>query len=262
MMIKANVSFQDADQRRQCGNFWVVYQLLERCAVVYQNQIQEAVEAIVSTIHPISIVLFGSVATKGKGNDLDLLIVIDEKQASVPETQMLVHRCLSGCYSRFAVDPFVVALDALREVSSRKSPFLRMIVKEGRVLYMKDADREWMRQAREEMDMADYLFQGKFYKGCCYHAQRALEKGIKSRLLGKGWELEKTHSVARLVAISREFKVRLGLSDEEIVFMDSIYRGRYPAEEGLLPFREPSASDAEKAIHIAGRIVKSKRSNN
>ena len=230
--------------------------------MVYQNQIQEAVEAIVSTIHPISIVLFGSVATKGKGNDLDLLIVIDEKQASVPETQMLVHRCLSGCYSRFAVDPFVVALDALREVSSRKSPFLRMIVKEGRVLYMKDADREWMRQAREEMDMADYLFQGKFYKGCCYHAQRALEKGIKSRLLGKGWELEKTHSVARLVAISREFKVRLGLSDEEIFYMDRIYRGRYPAEEGLLPFREPSASDAEKAIHIAGRIVKSKRSNN
>jgi HEPN domain-containing protein len=71
--------------------------------------------------------------------------------------------------------------------------------------------------------------------------------------------LEKTHSIARLVAICRDFKVRLGLSDEDVVFMDSIYRGRYPAEEGLLPFRESSASDAEKAIHIAGRIVKSKR---
>ena len=84
------------------------------------------------------------------------------------------------------------------------------------------------------------------------------EKGIKSRLLGKGWELEKTHSIAPLVAICREFKVRLGLSDEDIVFMDSIYRGCYPAEEGLLPFRESSVSDAEKAIHIARRIVKSK----
>lgn len=226
--------------------------------MVYQNQIQEAVEAIVSTIHPISIVLFGSVARNGKGNDLDLMIVIDEKHASVPETQMVVHQCLAGCYSRFAVDPFVVALDALHQVSSRRSPFLRMIVREGRVVYMKDANREWIRQAQEELDMADYLFQGEYYKGCCYHAQQSLEKGIKSRLLGKGWELEKTHSVARLVAISREFKVRLGLSDEDIVFMDSIYRGRYPAEEGLLPFREPSASDAERAIRIAGRIVKSK----
>ena len=109
--------------------------------MVYQNQIQEAVEAIVSSIHPISIVLFGSVARKGKGNDLDLMIVIDEKQASVPETQMVVHRCLAGCYSRFAVDPFVVALDTLHRVSSQKSPFLRMITREGRVVYMKDADQ-------------------------------------------------------------------------------------------------------------------------
>jgi HEPN domain-containing protein len=226
--------------------------------MVYQNQIQEAVEAIVSTIHPISIVLFGSVARKGKGNDLDLMIVIDEKHASVSETQMVVHRCLAGCYRRFAVDPFVVALDALYQASSRKSPFLRMITREGKVVYMKDADREWMRQSQEELDTADYLFQGNYYKGSCYHAQQALEKGIKSRLLGKGWELEKTHSIARLVAISHEFKVRLGLGDEDIVFMDSIYRGRYPAEEGLLPFREPSAADAEKALHIAGRIIKSK----
>lgn len=226
--------------------------------MVYQNQILEAVDAIVSTIHPISIVLFGSVARNGKGNDLDLMIVIDEKQSSVSDIQMAVHRCLSGCYRRFAVDPFVVTLDALHQVSSRKSPFLRMIVREGKVMYMKDADREWMHQAQEELDIADYLFQGNFHKGCCYHAQQALEKGIKARLLGKGWELEKTHSIARLVAISREFKVRLGLGDEDIVFMDSIYRGRYPAEEGLLPFREPSASDAEKAIHIVRRIVKSK----
>jgi HEPN domain-containing protein/predicted nucleotidyltransferase len=227
--------------------------------MVYQIQIQEAVDAIVSTIQPISIVLFGSVAREGKGNDLDLMIVIDEKQASVSETQMVVHRCLAGCYSRFAVDPFVVALNALHQISSRKSPFLRMIAREGKVLYMKDADREWLRQAQEELDTADYLYQGKYYKGCCYHAQQALEKGIKSRLLGKGWDLEKTHSIARMVAISREFKVRLGLSDEDIVFMDSIYRGRYPAEEGLLPFRDPSAQDAEKALHIARRIVKSKK---
>ncbi|MGD9971589.1 MAG: hypothetical protein AB7S77_00855 [Desulfatirhabdiaceae bacterium] len=47
------------------------------------------------------------------------------------------------------------------------------------------------------------------------------------------------------------------MTDEDIVFMDSICRGRYPAEEGLLPFREQSALDAEKAIHIAGKIVKS-----
>ena len=47
---------------------------------------------------------------------------------------------------------------------------------------MKDADREWMLQAQEELDTADYLFQGKYYKGCCYLAQQALEKGIMSSM--------------------------------------------------------------------------------
>ncbi len=225
--------------------------------MVHAHQVQKAVNAIVRTIHPISIVLFGSVAVNDTGNDLDLMIVIDENYGSVPEIQMAVHRCLSSCYRQFAVDPFVVTRDALSRVSSQKSPFLRTIVREGRLVYMKDADREWMRQAREELDTANYLFRGKYNKGCCYHAQQALEKGIKSRLLKKGWELEKTHSIARLVALSQEFRIRIGLTDEDIVFMDSIYRGRYPAEEGLLPFREPSALDAEKAIHIAGKIVKS-----
>lgn len=43
--------------------------------------------------------------------------------------------------------------------------------------------------------------------------------------------------------------------DVDIVFMDGIYRGRYPAEEGLLPQGDPSAEDAAKAIRIADKIV-------
>uniref|UniRef100_A0A7C4MMP7 HEPN domain-containing protein n=1 Tax=Desulfatirhabdium butyrativorans TaxID=340467 RepID=A0A7C4MMP7_9BACT len=220
--------------------------------------IHEAVQAIVRKVHPVSIVLFGSVARDGDGNDLDLMIVVDGIQASVEETRMMVHQSLLECYRHVAVDPFVVTIDALYQASKRKHPFLRTIVREGKVVYMKDADRKWMHQAREELDMAEYLFQGKYYKGSCYHAQQALEKGIKARLFKKGWELEKTHSIARLVALCREYHIRLGLKEEEIVFMDGIYRGRYPAEEGLLPFQEPSAFDAEKAIQIAGKIIKSK----
>ncbi|MGD9971588.1 MAG: hypothetical protein AB7S77_00850 [Desulfatirhabdiaceae bacterium] len=126
----------------------------------------ESRNAIVGAIHPISIVLFGSVAVNDAGNDLDMMIVMDENYGSVPETQMAVHRCLASCYRQFAVDPFVVTCDALSRVSSQKSPFLRTIVREGRLVYMKDADREWMRQAQEELDTADYLFRGKYYKGC------------------------------------------------------------------------------------------------
>jgi len=43
---------------------------------------------------------------------------------------------------------------------------------------------------------------------------------------------------------------------EEIVFIDSIYRGRYPAEAGLFPLGEPSNKDAEKTVSIAKRIFR------
>jgi hypothetical protein len=38
---------------------------------------------------------------------------------------------------------------------------------------------------------------------------------------------------------------------EEIQYIDSIYRGRYPGEAGLLPLGEPDSKDADKAIAIA-----------
>ena len=119
---------------------------------------------------------------------------------------------------------------------------------------MKDAVREWMRQSEEELNMAVYLSEGSYFKGACFHAQQSIEKSIKTLLLRKGWDLEKIHSIGRLIAIGRDYKIRLTLSDEEIVFIDGIYRGRYPAEAGLLPLGDPSKADAEKAVNIARRI--------
>jgi hypothetical protein len=43
--------------------------------------------------------------------------------------------------------------------------------------------------------------------------------------------------------------VQLALDDA--IFMNSIYRGRYPTEEGLLPYGEPSRNDTEHAVSIA-----------
>ncbi len=41
-----------------------------------------------------------------------------------------------------------------------------------------------------------------------------------------------------------------------MIFIDSIYSGRYPADAGLLPLGEPTESDAEKAVKIAKRLFK------
>ena len=120
---------------------------------------------------------------------------------------------------------------------------------------MKNAVQEGLRQAEEELKISLYLLEGGFFKGACYHAQQTIEKSIKANLISKGWDLEKTHNVNRLIALCNECNIHVSLTDDEIVFIDSIYKGRYPADIGLLPLGEPDKKDAIRAIQIALRIV-------
>lgn len=122
---------------------------------------------------------------------------------------------------------------------------------------MKDIEKEWIKQAEEELDMADFLLQGGYFKGSCYHAQQSVEKALKASLFKKGWELEKTHSAARLTAIGKDLRLKFPLSEDDILFIDSIYRGRYPAEAGLLPLGSPTREEAEQSVRLAGKLLKS-----
>lgn len=216
---------------------------------------REVSNAIVKTIQPISIVTFGSVAKEGIGVDLDLLVVIDDLPDKVRDIHLLVSKCLKGFYKRFAIDPFIIPKSIFNEYYSKGSPFLRLILREGKVLYMRDAIAEWLRQAEEELNMALYLLKGGYYKGACFHAQQSIEKSIKANLLKKGWELEKTHSIERLVSIAEDYNIKTNISDEDIVFIDNIYRGRYPAEAGLLPLGEPTEGDTQKIVNIANHLL-------
>ena len=82
-----------------------------------------------------------------------------------------------------------------------------------------------------------------------------MEKGIKAELLKRGWELENIDNIRRLINISEEYNLRIVCEDEDMDFMDSIYRGRYPAEEGLLPLSAPDTEDASRAFRIAEDIL-------
>jgi HEPN domain-containing protein len=223
--------------------------------VTYEDA-KKAARSISRTIDPASVILFGSVAGKGMGNDLDLLVVIDDGPRTVQEVRLLLHKCLKRYYRKFSIDPFVIPLGMLNEYYAKGSPFLRLISRQGKILYMKDMIKQWFKQAEEELAMADYLLEGGWFKGACYHAQQAIEKAMKASLFKKGWELEKTHSIERLVALGKAYKIRFPLSDEEIVFLDSIYRGRYPVDEGLLPLGDPSQRDAQEAVSIGKKLLK------
>lgn len=219
--------------------------------MVSLSDAKDVSNAIIKTLHPISIVVFGSVARKGIGDDLDLLVVIEGDAKMPNEAYLTVNRCLKPFFKKFAVDPFVISQSIVNEYHRKGSPFLQLILKDGRSLYMKDAVKEWLKQAKDELDMALCLLQGGYYKGSCYHAHQSMEKSIMACLLAKGWGLEKIHNIERLLSIAGDFGMSVNVSEDDVVFIDSIYRGRYPAEVGLLPLGEPSDSDAKRALSIA-----------
>lgn len=224
--------------------------------MVTTEDAKEVVDVIIKTFQPISVLSFGSVAKDGTGADLDLLVVVDDELKAPGDVNLLMSKCLKRFYKKFAIDPFIIPISLFNEYYSKGSPFLRLILKKGRLLYMKDAVNEWLKQAEEELNMAVYLLKGGYFKGACFHSQQCIEKSTKAYLLKKGWELEKTHSIRRLISIAEDYNIQIDISDEDIVFIDSIYMGRYPAEAGLIPLGEPSETDAQRAVNIADRIFK------
>lgn len=219
------------------------------------KQARSVSQEIVKQFHPVSVTVFGSVARTGKGNDLDIMVVIDAVQGPPEELSHRIQSRLSHWYKQFSIDPIVVTNTSGRTHLKNGSPFLSAIIDEGVLVYMRDAINEWKKNADEDCAMAKYLLKGNFFRGACYNAQQAVEKILKARLLEKGWQLEKIHNIRRLATICGEYNIPVPLTDKEISFLDSIYRCRYPAEIGLLPEGEPGSNDAELAIECAERII-------
>lgn len=89
----------------------------------------------------LSIVLFGSMArgTEGLGSDLDLLVVLPEKE-SLKALEPRVERLRALLFKRFNVglSPYVQTLSELRRKHERRLPLIREILKDGRTIYGKD----------------------------------------------------------------------------------------------------------------------------
>jgi HEPN domain-containing protein/predicted nucleotidyltransferase len=215
----------------------------------------EVADALSGTASLFSIVLFGSVARNNIGNDLDLAFFADCPPENIEHLRKSINLRLRPFYDRFAVDPFVFSISTVFDYNRKGSVFFDRIFSEGKVLFMKETFKQWKSLAKEDLSTAQYLFSGEYYRGCCYHAQQSVEKQLKALLMEKGWLLEKIHNIRRLTALCSQYDVKFDLTDDDIDFMDSIYRGRYPAETGLLPMGEPTKQDAENAVRISQKIV-------
>jgi len=224
--------------------------------MVTYEEAQQVATHLVKSIDPLCVVLFGSVAKRAQGEDLDLLVVMEDQAADGQELEKLVHQSLKPYADRYAIDPFILTRSVLRRYFLSGSPFLRLIQREGRCLYMKEAIQQWFAQAKDEFSMAEVLLTSGHYRGACFHAQQAVEKALKGTLLRAGWELERTHSLRKLAAIGKRYGVEEILSEDDMDFIDSVYRGRYPAEEGLLPTGEPTREETERIVHAVSTALK------
>ena len=214
-------------------------------------------DAVVEAIDPLEIILFGSVAAAASGNDLDLLVVTDDPDGA-PESESAreLTAVLRAFKRTFDIDDYILTRSQFAEQLRRGSVFLRKIVSEGICIYMREGIKEWRQQSDEELKTAEYLLSGGFYRGACYHAQQCVEKSIKTMLLERGWDLEKIHSIHRLAAIAEDYRLQIPLQPADIDFIDEIYRGRYPAESGLLPLGTPTKANADRSVAIAKQSVR------
>jgi HEPN domain-containing protein len=89
----------------------------------------------------------------------------------------------------------------------------------------------------------------------CYHAQQTVEKVLKSVLAEKEVEIPRIHNLLDLNNSARRLGYATDLTDEEAIFLNTIYRWRYPPDLGLLPLGEPTEMDAQRALNIARAIV-------
>ncbi len=217
-------------------------------------------DAVVEAIDPVEIILFGSVAMASSGNDLDLLVVTDDRDgAANADSAHKLTTALRPFKRAFDIDDYVLTHSEFAEQFRRGSVFLRKIVSQGICIYMKEGIEAWRRQAEEDLRTAEYLLSGGFYRGACYHSRQCVEKSIKTLLLQRGWDLEKIHSIHRLAAIAEDYRLQLPLRTADIDLMDEIYRGRYPAESGLLPLGTPEREDADRSVAVAQRTVRALR---
>jgi HEPN domain-containing protein len=82
-----------------------------------------------------------------------------------------------------------------------------------------------------------------------------VEKLLKALLLEKGKRPPRTHDLVDLVNSVVGQGWTVGLDVEDAVFLNSVYRGRYPTEEGFLPHGEPSGDDARRATSAAEAVM-------
>lgn len=121
-----------------------------------------------------------------------------------------------------------------------------------------EAER-WLRDAVEDLAVAEDLLKTSHYAASCFHSQQAAEKALKSALYRRGVEA-RGHSVYVLLSeVGKVYGVQVGFLEWRAKLLDKHYTPpRYP---NLHPGIELAAhelygrEDAEKCLEAARSVI-------
>jgi len=216
--------------------------------------IEDICERLRQTHDPESIILFGSHAhgTATESSDIDLLIVTKSNERPI-DRRIRAENALAD--REVALDILVYTPQEMHFLHSIGSPLIEEVIETGRVLYMRKATEHWLRDAQEELASARILHEHGKTKAVCYHAQQSVEKYLKALVIEKAEAPEKTHDIIELLHHVQKLGWPIVMETDQAVLLNSVYKGRYPSEEGLLPHGEPTAEDAARSLRAASLIA-------
>ena len=114
----------------------------------------------------------------------------------------------------------------------------------------------WIRQAQNDLAMAEFARSGQFYAQACYHCSQAAEKALRGLLIGLGQEPPRSHSLERLVDALAD----MGLEVESLraLPLKSLSRmttaTRYPDADGV-PADLFDQRDYDLALGVAKSVL-------
>jgi len=218
------------------------------------STLDAVVDRLVEAYAPDRIILFGSRARGTASSDADFdLLVVKQSSRRPLDRRIEVERLLAD--RALPLDLTVYTPDELRGLFAQGSPFIQDVLATGKVLYMRKATSAWIHEAEDELAMARLLLEHQMLRGACLHAQQAVEKGLKALLIERAETVPRTHDLVDLSRRVAALGWSLPLDTDAIVFLNSVYRGRYPTDEGLLPHGEPAQVEASTAVQSADRLV-------
>jgi HEPN domain-containing protein len=112
--------------------------------------------------------------------------------------------------------------------------------------------RDWFEKAARDMRRVEILLAADDVEGAGFHLQQATEKYLKGYLLGKGWELRRTHDLEILLNEVMVHDIRFEPYLEHCIMIREFYvQERYP----FIGSPPPPRSELESTVEAIRKMI-------